>query len=186
MENASKALIMAAGILISIMVISFMIFVLRKAGSMSAQYDQQIAENELTKFNGQFEVYAKEDNTFFDVLTVANLAWDVNKKNNWDEQTGVTIKIINENNDNMVEYSILPNQSLKRDYFFVGEDVTRPVYIYNEAQSNLENKSIIDYYTQRKQPNNEEYIYRFNCQKITYNDITGKVKEMSFKIVKNL
>lgn len=180
MENASKALIMAAGILISIMVVSFMIFVLRKAGSMSAQYDQQISENELTKFNGQFEVYAKEGNTFFDVLTVANLAWDVNKKNNWDEQTGVTIKIINENND-QVDYSVLPNQILKKNYFFKGGDATgETVYIYN-ADSET---SIIDEYTARND-DNTKYIYQFKCTGITYNDITGKVKEMLFKIVKN-
>lgn len=182
MENASKALIMAAGILISIMVVSFMIFVLRKAGSMSAQYDQQISENELTKFNGQFEVYAKEDNTFFDVITVANLAWDVNKKNNWDEQTGVTIKIINENNDNIVEYSVLPNKELKKNHFFKGEDVNNSVYIYNV---DLETeKSIIDEYTARND-DNTAYIYRFDCTEIKYNDITGKVEEMLFKIVKN-
>lgn len=184
MENATKALIMAAGILISIMVVSFMIFVLRKAGSMSAQYDQQIAENELTRFNGQFEVFAKEDNTFFDVITVANLAWDVNQKNNWDAQTGVTIKIINENNE-QVAYSVSPNQGLKRDYFFKGEKTETPVYIYNGEA--IGNESIIDYYTQRNEENTD-YIYKFNCvgeNSIIYNEITGKVKEMRFKIVKN-
>lgn len=45
MENASKALLMAGGLLISILLVSFMVFVLRKAGSMSAEYDQQISEN---------------------------------------------------------------------------------------------------------------------------------------------
>jgi len=177
MENASKALIMAGGVLISILVISFMVFVLRKAGSMSAEYDNQMSDNERAKFNGQFEIYDKEDNTFFDVLTVMNLAYDINKRTNWDAQAGVTVKIINENNEN-VAYSVLPNENLKKDYLFKGTTEDSE-YIYLAT-----GESIIEKYTKRTDDNSAN-IYSFKCTKIEYNTITGKVKEMNFKIVKN-
>lgn len=158
-----------------------MVFVLRKAGVMSAEYDNQISDRELAKFNGQFEVYAKEDNTFFDVITVANLAWDINKKNGWDEQAGIKIKIINENNE-QVAYSVLPKQNLPKNNFFKGETGETSIYIYNGYE--VSEKSMIDFYTQRK-ADNTDYIYKFKCTEIKYNDTTGKVSEMSFKIVKN-
>ena len=180
MENVSKALIMAGGLLISILVASFMVFVLRKAGSLSAEYDTQISDNELAKFNSQFEIYAKENNTFFDVITAANLAYDINKRTGYDEQNGVTVTIVKDNGT--VEYSVLPKE-LPKDYFFEGENENKPVYIYN----NLNGESIIEKYTARKS-DDTDYLYRFDCTKansIGYNDITGKVNRIEFTIENN-
>ena len=107
MENASKALIMAGGLLISILVASFMVLVLRKAGKINAEYDTQMSDNELARFNSQFELYVRDNNTFFDVITVANLAYDINKKNGYDQKNSVTVKI---KEGNTVKYSIFPQQ----------------------------------------------------------------------------
>lgn len=181
MENTAKALIMAGGLLISILVISFMMMVLRKGGQVSSEYDNQIADQELAKFNSQFEIYVKSDNTFFDVITVANLAWDVNKKNGYDEQNGVTIKIMD---GSAVIYSILPKK-IKKNHFFENDGrEEKTIYIYN---SENDQPSIVDKYTERKE-DNSDYFYRFDCtgeNSIQYNDTTGKVTEMLFKIVKN-
>ena len=177
MEYVSKALIMAGGVLISIMVASFMIFVLRKAGSMSAEYDTQMSNNELTKFNSQFEVYNKSDNNFFDVLTVANLAYDINKQVGYDTQTGVTVRIYT---GETVKYSILPHE-IEKNCFFEGENTNKVVYIYN---SENDSDSIIDKYTARTD-DNSDYKYNFVCKGISYNDITGKVNGIDFKLVEN-
>ena len=188
MENASKALVMAGGVLISILVASFMIFVLRKAGSMSAEYDIQMSDNELAKFNSQFEAYARDNNTFFDVITVANLAYDNNKKNGWDEQNGITVEIYEIGN---LKYSILPSEI--KNHFFKGND---SIYIYNEPQRDLGDKSIIDYYTEMHLVSNDnkqkyKYKYKFNCSLkngiggITYNEINGKVEKVQFIVEEN-
>lgn len=176
MENATKALLMAGGLLIAILVASFMIFVLRKAGQMTAEYDVQRSENELASFNGQFEVYDKRDNTFFDIITVANLAYDVNKKNGNDPNNSVSIRIVNKG---ATEYSILPNDNLPKNHFFEKEDVNKPKYMYDD--------DIIGEYTKIKDPNSEniQYFYKFNCTEVKYNDVTGKVKEMCFTIENN-
>lgn len=179
MENASKALIMVGGLLISILVASFMIFILRKAGSLSAEYDTQISDNELAKFNSQFEAYVKDDNTFFDVITVANLAYDINTKNGWDEQNGVDVKIYKKNGQPMYSILVTGNisntQNLQKNYFFEGEtaDQTRQKYIYGEEV--LEN---ID----TKNEDDTRLKYKFICDnEITYNEITGRVKEIKFR-----
>lgn len=182
MENASKALIMAGGLLISILVASFMILVLRKAGKINAEYDAQMSDNELARFNSQFELYAREDNTFFDVITVANLAYDINKKNGYDSKNSVTVKI---KEGNTVKYKILP-QSIEKNHFFKGES-SETIYIYNDVQTDLEEKSMIDYYTDGIEQNEGfKYNYLFSCQNdIHYNGITGKVDEIIFTIVEN-
>lgn len=174
MENASKALLMAGGVLIGIMVISFMVLVLRKAGKMSAQYDNQIANNELTKFNGQFEIYDKNDNNFFDVITVANLAYDINKKNGYDKQNSVTVEVKAESET----YSILPNSNLLKDHFLKNN---QNIYIYNSENG----QSLIEEYGARKENDSTQYQYQFKCTKITYHQTTGKVKEIKFQAVEN-
>lgn len=180
MENASKALIMAGGLLISILVASFMVLVLRKAGKINAEYDTQMSDNELARFNSQFELYARDDNTFFDVITVANLAYDINKKNGYDSQNSVSVRI---KEGNTVKYSILPQQ-IEKNHFFK-EEGSGKIYIYNGNE--FSGKSMIDFYTEGKEENEVfKYKYRFTCQNdVHYNDITGKLDEINFTIVKN-
>lgn len=83
MENASKALIMAGGILIALMVASLMVYLFTTYGSQAKDmYDriyerQQIeALNEYTKYEGS------KDNTIYDVVTVINKAQDNNESLN--------------------------------------------------------------------------------------------------------
>lgn len=173
MENASKALIMAGGVLIGMLIISVMIFVFRKAGQLSSEYDTQLSDSELVKFNSQFELYAKKDNTYFDVITVSNLAYSVNNQNGNDtsENNSVKIYIINKNNDSIL-CSILPDSSLKRNYFFKGGDVTtNQLYMYEEVA----NDGLMKNYGGNT---------TFSCKdegSIKYNAV-GKVCEMRFKI----
>ena len=182
MENASKALIMAGGILISILLASFMVMMLRAGGAISQEYDAQQGANEIVKFNSQFEIYDKVDNNFFDVMTVANLAYDINKKNGYDTQNSVTVNIIKQGASNSIMYSVKPVEALDRNEFLNSSG--NEVYIYNEPQSALSNKSIVEYFTERKS-DNSDYKFVFDCKGIVYNNTTGKVKEINFKIVQN-
>ena len=179
MENVTKALIMAGGLLISILVASFMVFVLRKAGSMNAEYNSQMSDNELAKFNSQFEIYARENNTFFDVITVANLAYDINTKNGWDTNNGIDVKVY-DGTATVPMYSILVTNNaenvgkLKKNYFFDRQTVSEnnQKYIYDEAFIS-ENTEQVDVEEKRI------YKYKFTCRnEIDYNGVTGKVKKL--------
>lgn len=87
MENASKALIMAAGILIGVAILSLAVYLFVSFGSASAEIHEQSDANKINEFNTQFTSYVgKENITIYDVITVANLATENNIKYEYDEQ----------------------------------------------------------------------------------------------------
>lgn len=80
MENASKALIMAAEVLIGILVISLMVYLFATFGSNSAKINKQLEDNKLAEFNSQYDKYVnKDDVTIYDIITVTNLAKENNE-----------------------------------------------------------------------------------------------------------
>lgn len=139
------------------------------------EYDTQKSDLELVNFNSQFEHYAKENNTFFDIVTVSNLAYDVNKKNGYDVQNSVEIKIMN-TNTGRTKFSILLDKNLKRNYFFDEEDKAKEqLYMYSD---------LVAEYTKTKD-NSTDYKWLFDCTNTSYHDVTGKVNGMTFKIKEN-
>lgn len=79
MENASKALLMAAGVLIGILIISLAVYLFVSFGSTSAEIHKQNDEQQIEQFNSQFTSYEGKKCTIYDVVTVANLATENNK-----------------------------------------------------------------------------------------------------------
>ena len=80
MENASKALIMAGTILISIMVVSIAVYIINMFGEYTAGQEQQRANIQTAEFNAQFLKYeGRTDITAQDIVTVANLAKENNE-----------------------------------------------------------------------------------------------------------
>lgn len=104
MENASKALIMAAEILIGVMVISIGVYLWTTLGNYSAETTAQIAETQLEQFNNQFLKYygtVTTDSgissikcTIHDIVGLANLANRINESNGFTEE-GETYSISN-------------------------------------------------------------------------------------------
>lgn len=79
MENASKALIMAAGVLIGMILLSLMVYMFMSFAQTSAEIHKGQDENRLNEFNSQFTAYeGKEGITIHDIVTVANLATENN------------------------------------------------------------------------------------------------------------
>ena len=84
MENASKALLMAAGVLIALMIISLGVYLFINFGGTSSTIHANITQNQINQFNSQFTVYDGTEVTIYEVVSMANLA----KQNN--EQYGLT------------------------------------------------------------------------------------------------
>ena len=81
MENASKALLMAGGVLIGIMILSLAVYLIMNFGSASAEAHRINEQNQLNEFNVQFTAYeGRNDITIHDIVTVANLARSNNDK----------------------------------------------------------------------------------------------------------
>mgnify|MGYP004480153315 CR=1 FL=1 len=83
MENATKALLIAAGVLIGMLILSLGVYLYYSIGVYVERAQEQIAIQELDKFNTQFYNYQAVENEIFsfqDVITAANLAYENNKK----------------------------------------------------------------------------------------------------------
>lgn len=89
MENASKAMLMAAGVLIGILILSLAVYLFVSFGSSSAQIHQQNEKKQMDQFNSQFTVYQGKECTIYHVITVANLATENNKYYEFKKRTGL-------------------------------------------------------------------------------------------------
>ena len=86
MENAIKALYIAAGVLIGIMILSLAVMLFSSLQSYIDEYKEQIEFNELNAFNNKYQKYVdtEQNLTIQDIITVAGLAYEDNSSFNID------------------------------------------------------------------------------------------------------
>ncbi len=99
MENASKALLMAATVLVGVLILSIGVYLFSIFGDFSSETAKQIEEKKISEFNAQFYKYlGQKECRAHDIVTVANLANENNKNNEYtdsDRNTGTYyIKVI--------------------------------------------------------------------------------------------
>ena len=97
MENASKALLMAAGVLISLLIISSFVFMYNHLKSLPKTQEVLLEEEQLIEFNKQYESYNRRDLRGADVVSVINKAMDSNEKYGTEYYVNVTFKLKNGN-----------------------------------------------------------------------------------------
>lgn len=79
MENASKALLMAAGVLIGILILSLTVYLFTSFATTSAEVHEENRRKQIDQFNSQFTSYVgNEDITIYQIITMANLASENN------------------------------------------------------------------------------------------------------------
>lgn len=99
MENATKALLIAGGILIALVILTIGINLYSLFNRQSKEYAQTISNTEIQKFNSKFAGYAgRKDIRPQEVISVVNLAKEYNNT--------VTVKIggIKVNNKNSEKF----------------------------------------------------------------------------------
>lgn len=151
MENASKALLIAAGVLIGILVLSLAIYLIITFGSYSSRIQDQNEQKLLTEFNSQFLVYEGRENlTIYDVINIANLAkenndkYELNKSYKNDKSSAyISVKL---NTDNLESKSI---EELYSSYIKLTPD------------------------------KNLTKLYK--CKKVSISNITGRVYQVNFE-----
>lgn len=140
MENATKALFIAAGVLIGVMVLSLGVALFADLQNYVESSHEQIRFNDLSKFNTQFTKYINyiEDEkqfslTIHDVVTAANTAYENNRSNNlepseWDELPNslyVSVYLNEMRIDQNIEETMtnLLRDNLKKEYKCEGKNV---------------------------------------------------------------
>lgn len=95
MDNAARALIIAASILLGVMLFSSFVAMFKAGARVDQAYDEKQIENAQNKFNSKFEIYDKNDNTIMDIITICNAVYDVNEDYLYDNAKAidVTLKI---------------------------------------------------------------------------------------------
>lgn len=120
MENASKALIMAGGVLIGILIISLAVYLFTDFGSTSAQINAQNSQKQITEFNSKFTSYEgykdKDGNwkiTIYDIITLASYAKENNQYYEDTSEEQIKVKI---DNIEIQDYTNDKNQKLISNY----------------------------------------------------------------------
>lgn len=93
MENATKALIMTATVLLGIMLLSLMMYTFRAAARVDEQYESNQSERNIELHNSKFEVYNRNDNTIMDLIDLCGLAYSNNVDCDYDEALSIEIVI---------------------------------------------------------------------------------------------
>ena len=87
MENASKALLIAGGVLIAILIVSVLVVTLNIVNSNQKTREKALATEQLAEFNQKYESYNKKALRGTDIITLKNMAKS--------EGNAVTVKVTN-------------------------------------------------------------------------------------------
>ena len=74
MENASKALLIAGGVLIAILIVSVLVVTLNIVNSNQRTREKALATEQLAEFNQKYEAYKKKALRGTDIITLKNMA----------------------------------------------------------------------------------------------------------------
>ena len=92
-ENLSRALMMAAEILIGILLLTIMVYIFSIGKEFTDTINDNIQLKAILEFNAKFEKYnQKQDLTAQDVVTLANMIKDYNSDENIGQQIQLEIK----------------------------------------------------------------------------------------------
>lgn len=80
MENASKALLIAGGVLIALIIMSLLVVTFTKIGDYQKSQSTSSKESELAKFNRDFERYTEGEIKGVDIVSLINKIHDYNTK----------------------------------------------------------------------------------------------------------
>lgn len=153
MENAVKAMYIAAGTIIALMVLSVFVYMFRNGARLGHTYQQTQETLQVTKFNNQFDAYSKvtiqdnteaggyalieKGNTASDIITVANLAMSVNKANDYDNRNHLTVHVVCGGDT----YSIYPTANQPKNRF-----VKNMTFASCDSTTNYTDANSFDFY----------------------------------------
>ena len=173
MENASKALIIAGGILLGIITVSMLIYMYKKLGNVVDTISGDTTQEQLLEFNKGFEVYNKKIMYGTDIVSAINKAIDNNiiNKVTAGDNSGISVNIIIRLNSDLHSTKTLlyknKNYSLKENKQLI-ESVIIEGISYETESGTVENTSAL--FKRRM----------FKCISVKYDSKTGRICEMYF------
>ena len=196
MENASKALAMAGGLLLAIIIIAVLMYVVQNTASLKkAEEDKEIAE-QITKFNMEYESYEKTLLRGTELVTLINKAIANNKKYEDSDKVydiDIHFKLKTPIKETIVTVEEGKKKNTEEKVTF-GEAKTYKLIDNNRSDrinadiSQFMNIGALNY----KDIDNYQMVYSgftdfkrkiFKCTKIEYSNVTGRVNLLEFEEV---
>ena len=91
MENASKALLMAGGMLIALLVIGALLLAFNQIGDYEKGKSSMTKSSQVADFNKEFGKYSGDDVKGYDLITLINKAIDFNSKEGTTKETANSV-----------------------------------------------------------------------------------------------
>lgn len=194
MENASKALIIAAGMLIAMMILGLIVLMFNSTQNYQKAEEQLQTEQQLQEFNKQYEAFNKQKLSGSEILSLANkmLDYDDRKKSQGYEELELTV--------NMKENTFNKEKILKKESFDTivrdvdtikakasGGEKTLKELMAKYNASNIENSDYTNANVNDSDLKKYISLYEFKnktfkCTNVTYNS-EGRIKSMTFEEV---
>ena len=131
MENAAKALMMAGGILIGVLILALMVTLFVGSRNLSKTYDETKKQEAIQQFNSNFTKYLGQELTIHQVMTITNFAKIENNKIR-------NVKVVsNISTNTVVSYTI---EDIKNDVIKHGKEWNNIKRSWNRIM-NQENKT---------------------------------------------
>lgn len=186
MENVTKALLMAGGIMFTILIVSLVTY---SFSIYKQNQDEQLkmqATEELTKFNLQFTNYARDDVLGYELVSLLNKVIDYNQRNssegnstnaagNYYQYTPITVEISFESDSGRVLYDLLTTQITVPAVARSGYQSEKYDDIYNNATKSNPKETVYD-------GNNYRLFIRKSNKKYTQSNTVHQLKEILTKI----
>lgn len=135
MENASKALIMAASVLIGVLILSLMAYLFLFMSNYAGTVEENLYAKETYQFNVQFQEYdEREDLTAQDVITIVNLVNNYNSKFEQGKNDPQAIKITGLTQDrinNILTNNLVTTKTYKCKIKYGNEKVSQIIITEN-------------------------------------------------------
>lgn len=169
MENATKALMIAAGVLIGILILSLGVYLYYALGGYMTSTQEQLEANAKNKFNTQFLKYINvsggstdpdHELTIQDVITAANLA-----------------------NQNNIQHGLTADAGANSYYVTVNAKINGIEWKYN-LEVDIKDRAVellekaANY---AGETGNDYYTYECRSEDIVFSNVTGRVIEITFE-----
>lgn len=204
MENASKALLMAGGVLIALLILTLLVYLATSTTRMANSQDQRVKTEQTIAFNKEYEAYDKTKMYGIDVISVMNKAIDYNKRlDAEDDEYKINIILnLKQNFDRTKEVVTQKGNGQKTYKTEIEEEGTLKTGSYSlfeRLNSTKMNDDVLQFFAQTPEDTRTEinrgatiettFTYSaitnfktsiFKCENVEYSEITGRVNSMTF------
>ena len=210
MENASKALLIAGGVLIAILIVSVLVVTLNIVNSNQKTREKALATEQLAEFNQKYEAYNKKALRGTDIITLMKMA--IENNNSATSDNPYYINVVIDLGSDKIEDSSKRTVILDKDKKVKSDETKRnssslagtskiELGTWNGNVSYKPNDKVVRFFntdstdTVKETKNNNgmttiEYTYSpfttfkndiFQCTNVEYNN-QGRIKELEFKL----